>query len=151
MRGEITFLPLRTSTTDSVGIIICPILSVSPNAATRPSRLSFTFFSKPEEVCTMHHCLVQGIAPAAAASSCPSGVSGASLTSFTSLPSLLALDPSEFLCICHQPADDSGEKRIRQKEIHTEKRHCHGDHDSGGNHVRARRPVHLPHLHAHIV
>src|SRR5271157_2073747 len=56
MRGEITFLPPRTSTTDSVGITTWPILSASPNACTRPSRLSFTFFSKPEYVCTMYHC-----------------------------------------------------------------------------------------------
>jgi hypothetical protein len=48
MRGEITFLPPRTSTTDSVGMMICPILSVRPKACTRPSRLSFTFFSNPE-------------------------------------------------------------------------------------------------------
>src|ERR1700690_680636 len=56
MRGEITFLPPRTSTTDSVGMTICPILSVRPNAATRPSRLSFTFFSNPEYVWTIYHC-----------------------------------------------------------------------------------------------
>src|SRR5271163_3723171 len=151
MRGEITFLPPRTSTTDSVGMMICPILSVSPNAATRPSRLSFTFFSKPEYVCTMYHCFVEGTAPAAAASSCPSGISGASFNSLTSLPSLLALASSEFLCISHQPADDSGENRIRKKEIDSEKRDCHRHYDRGGYHVRARRPVHLLHFHAHIV
>src|SRR5580658_7616224 len=98
----------------------------------------------------MYHCFVEGIAPAAA-SSCPSGISGAAFTSLTSLPSLLALVSSEFLCISHQPADDFRENRIRQKEIHAEKRHCHRDHDGGGNHVRARRPVHLPHFHAHIM
>src|ERR1700723_4031520 len=100
----------------------------------------------------MYHCFVEGIAPAAAtASSCPSGVSGASLTSFTSLPSLLALVSSEFLCICHQPAHDSRENRVRQKEIHAEKRHRDRHYDGRGNHVRPRRPVHLPHFHAHIM
>src|SRR6202795_5358635 len=99
----------------------------------------------------MYHCFVERMAPAAAAaSSCPSGVSGASFTSLTSLPSLLALVSSEFLCICHQPADDSGENRVRQKEIHAKKRHRDGHHDDGGNPVRARRPVHLPPFHAHI-
>src|SRR5580704_4097675 len=100
----------------------------------------------------MYHCFVEGIAPATTeASSCPSGVSGASLTSFTSLPSLLALVSSEFLGISHQPADDFRENRIREKVIHAEKRHCYRHHDGRGNHIRARRPVHLPHFHAHIV
>src|SRR5271156_1269142 len=99
----------------------------------------------------MSHCFVEGIAPAAAASSCPSGISGAAFTSLTSLPSLLALVSSEFLGICQKPADDSGENRIGQKEIDAEKRHRHSHHDGGGDHVRARRPVHLAHFHAHIV
>src|ERR1700722_293971 len=99
----------------------------------------------------MYHCFVEGITPAAAASSCPSGISGAAFSSLTSLPSLLAFASSEFLCICHQPADDSGENRIGQKEINTEKRHRDGHHDGGGNHIRARRPIYLPHFHAHIV
>src|SRR5579863_6756532 len=107
-------------------MMICPILSVSPNAATRPSRLSFTFFSNPEYVCTMYHCFVEGAAPAAAAaSSCPSGISGAAFSSLTSLPSLLAFVSSEFLGISHQPADDFRENRIREKEIHPKKRHRH--------------------------
>src|ERR1700730_12713476 len=99
----------------------------------------------------MYHCFVEGIAPAAAASSCPPGVSGAAFNSLSSWPSLLAFGSSEFLCICHQPADDSSENRIRQKEIHTEKRHRDGHHNGRGNHVRARRPIHLPHFHAQIV
>src|SRR5216683_4750483 len=52
-----TFLPLRTSTTSSIGISTRPILSCKPNAATRPSRLSLTFFSKPEYVWMMYHCI----------------------------------------------------------------------------------------------
>src|SRR5580704_11690296 len=99
----------------------------------------------------MYHCFVEGMAPAAAASSCPSGVSGASLTSLTSLPSLLALVSSEFLGISHQPADDFRENRIREKEIHAKKRHRHRHHDGRGNHIRARRPIYLPHFDAHIV
>src|SRR5277367_5985001 len=98
----------------------------------------------------MYHCFVEGIDPAAAASSCPSGVSGASFTSLTSLPSLLALVSSEFLGISHQPADDFRKYRIREKEIHAEKRHRHRHHDGGGNHICTRRPIHLPHFHAHI-
>src|SRR5271155_1480545 len=100
----------------------------------------------------MYHCFVEGIAPAtAAASSCPSGVSGASFSSLTSLPSLLALGSSEFFFIFHQPADYLCANRIGQKEINPKKRYRHRNHDGGGNHVRARRPVHLPHFHAHFV
>src|SRR5438552_18944995 len=57
MRFETTFLPPRTSTTSSVGISTRPILSCRLNAATRVSRLSFTFFSKPEYVWMMYHCM----------------------------------------------------------------------------------------------
>src|SRR5262249_36338675 len=56
MRVAGTFLPPRTSTTSSVGIRTCPILSCRPNAAMRPSRLSFTLRSKPEYVWMMYHC-----------------------------------------------------------------------------------------------
>src|SRR5271155_3730256 len=99
----------------------------------------------------MYHCFVEGIDPAAAASSCPSGISGAAFTSLTSLPSLLALVSSEFLGISDQPADDFRKYRIREKEIHAEKRHRHRHHDGGRNHFRAPRPVHLAHFHAHIM
>src|SRR5580700_8561496 len=80
----------------------------------------------------MYHCFVEGIAPAAAASSCPSGISGTAFKSLTSLPSLLALASSEFLCIFHQPADDLCADRVGQKEIDAEKRHRHSHHDGGG-------------------
>src|SRR5580658_5542025 len=121
MRGDITFLPPRTSTTDSVGIMICPILSVRPNAATRPSSDSFTFFSKPEYVCTMYHCL--------------------DMMSFI----------SEFLEVSVHDHVQMAERQIRQPEIDPEKRHRHRDHDRGGHHVLPRRPVHLAHLHPHLV
>src|SRR5437016_1864587 len=58
MRFETTFLPPRTSTTSSVGISTRPILSCRLNAATRLSRLSLTFFSKPEYVWMMYHCML---------------------------------------------------------------------------------------------
>src|SRR5260370_34096686 len=57
MRFETTFLPPRTSTISSIGISTRPILSCRLNAATRLSRLSFTFFSKPEYVWMMYHCI----------------------------------------------------------------------------------------------
>src|SRR5438105_15678870 len=60
MRFETTFFPLRTSTTSSMGISTRPILSCRLNAATRLSRLSFTFFSKPEYVWMMYHCIPIG-------------------------------------------------------------------------------------------
>src|SRR5260370_17568023 len=57
MRFETTFLPPRTSTTSSVGISTRPILSCRLKAATRLSKLSLTFFSKPEYVWMMYHCI----------------------------------------------------------------------------------------------
>src|SRR5882762_123104 len=57
MRFETTFLPPRTSTTSSTGISTRPILSCRLKAATRLSRLSLTFFSKPEYVWMMYHCI----------------------------------------------------------------------------------------------
>src|ERR1700752_4912959 len=55
MRSEVYFLPPRTSVTDSVGISTLPILSCSPNAATRDSRDSFTLRSNPEYEWMMYH------------------------------------------------------------------------------------------------
>src|SRR4029077_8768561 len=57
MRDATTFLPPRTSTVSSIGISTRPILSCKLNAATRLSRLSLTFFSKPEYVWMMYHCI----------------------------------------------------------------------------------------------
>src|ERR1700758_245753 len=57
MREATTFLPPRISTTSSVGISTRPILSCRLKAATRLSRLSLTFFSKPEYVWMMYHCM----------------------------------------------------------------------------------------------
>src|ERR1700758_1117001 len=57
MREATTFLPPRISTTSSVGISTRPILSCKLKAATRLSRLSLTFFSKPEYVGMMYHCI----------------------------------------------------------------------------------------------
>src|SRR5580704_12809438 len=60
MREEITFLPPRISIVSSMGMSTRPILSWSVNASTRLSRLSFTFFSKPEYVWMMYHCIAIG-------------------------------------------------------------------------------------------
>src|ERR1700743_114787 len=61
IRDEITFLPPRISIVSSIGINTRPILSWSVNASTRLSRLSFTFFSKPEYVWMMSHCIPIGL------------------------------------------------------------------------------------------
>src|SRR5208282_5255449 len=121
MRGEITFLPPRTSTTDSVGITTWPILSASPNACTRPSRLSFTFFSKPEYVCTMYHCF--------------------DMTSFISMAVKI---------VVHENVQ-AAENSIRDPEIQAKEGNGHGHHDRRGPDILARRPIHQPHLNAHVV
>src|SRR5271155_4710694 len=61
MRGETIFFPPRTSMTSSVGTMTRPILSARPNAVTRPSRLSLTFFSKPEYVWMMYQFFATAI------------------------------------------------------------------------------------------
>src|SRR5271156_1149927 len=43
------------------------------------------------------------------------------------------------------------ENQVRKPEIHAEKRHRYGHHDRRGPHIQARRPIDLPHLHAHVV
>src|ERR1700679_1916599 len=106
MRGDITFLPPRISTTDSVGMTTWPILSVRPNASTRPSRLSFTFFSKPEYVWTMYHCLVVGFPV------------------FSVVP--LISD------IMKEPLPRAGQQRICQQKVASEKGHGHDNHDGRG-------------------
>src|SRR6202012_472052 len=55
-----TFLPPRISIVSSIGISTRPILSWSVNASTRLSKLSLTFFSKPEYVWMMYHCIAIG-------------------------------------------------------------------------------------------
>src|ERR1700734_957321 len=89
----------------------------------------------------MYHCF--GVPPASAGT--------IACASVTSAPSLLKLDSSEFLCISHQPANQLGKYRIGEKEINAEKRNRQRHHDRGRNHIRARRPVDLAHLHPHVV
>lgn len=43
------------------------------------------------------------------------------------------------------------ENQIRDPEKHTEKRNRYAHHDRRRHHVRPRRPVHVPHFHAHVV
>src|SRR5450432_706438 len=87
----------------------------------------------------MYHCF--GVPVAAAASALPAcGSSGSNASA-----------PSELLCIFYKPANPVTEKRVRQGEIQTKKRDRQCHHDRCRNHVRARRPANLAHLHAHIM
>src|SRR6266404_2461354 len=121
MRFETTFFPPRTSTTSSVGISTRPILSCRLNAATRLSRLSFTFFSKPEYVWMMYHCIPIDL--------------------WSPLTAKLLED------VLH-PALHS---QIHYPQENAEKRHRGDDHPGGRNHVFAARPGDLLHLHAHVM
>src|ERR1700733_649361 len=56
-----------------------------------------------------------------------------------------------FLCIFNQPAYSPAEGGIGQEKVDSKKCHRHRYNDGGGNHIRARRPVHMPHFHTHIV
>src|SRR5260221_12059252 len=121
MRFETTFFPPRTSTTSSVGISTRPILSCRLNAATRLSRLSFTFFSKPDYVWMMYHCIPIDL--------------------WSPLTAKLLED------VLH-PALHS---QIHYPQENAEKRHRGDDHPGGRDHVFAARPGDLLHLHANVV
>src|SRR5215469_14125154 len=71
MRSDVYFLPPRTSVTDSVGISTLPILSCSPNAATRDSSDSFTLRSNPEYEWMMYHFMFGLRGDSAVAASLP--------------------------------------------------------------------------------
>src|SRR5712692_10524499 len=121
MRDETTFLPLRTSTTSSMGISTRPILSWRLNAATRLSRLSFTFFSKPEYVWMMYHCMP---------------------IDFWS-PSDAELLENVLHAALHS--------QIHQPQKKSEKRHGGDHHPGRGIDVVAARTSDLLHLHANVV
>src|SRR5216683_4206224 len=121
MRFETTFLPLRTSTTSSMGISTRPILSCRLNAATRLSRLSLTFFSKPEYVWMMYHCI-------AIAAWFPSDAKDFEDVSHPSL---------------HQP--------IHNRQKQPEEKYRGNYHCGCGHHVVLARPSDLLHLHAHVM
>src|SRR5271169_705137 len=121
MRFETTFLPLRTSTTSSVGISTRPILSCRLKAATRLSRLSLTFFSKPEYVWMMYHCIPIDL--------------------WSPLRAKLLED------VLHAALHS----QIHQPQEHAEKRDRSDDHPGGRHHVFAARPGDLLHLHPNIV
>src|SRR5712692_7250211 len=101
--------------------MIRPILSCSPNAATRLSRLSFTFFSNPEYVWMMYHCIALSLA--------------ASLT----------LEQAEHAL--HAIPDAA----IHEQKKDPEKRHRGDHHHRRGDHVLAGRPSDQPQFHAHLV
>src|ERR1700732_4918358 len=107
MREERTFLPPRISMVSSIGISTRPILSCRLNAATRLSRLSFTFFSKPEYVWMMYHCIP------------------------IDLWSPLNAKPLEYVPHAHL------HQLVHYREKHPEKRHRGDDHPSGRYHVLA--------------
>src|SRR5437879_498989 len=121
MRFETTFLPPRTSTISSMGISTRPILSCRLNAATRLSRLSFTFFSKPEYVWMMYHCIPIDL--------------------WSSLSAKLL----------ENVGDAKLHKLVDHREKHSKERHRGDYNPSGRDHVFAARPGDLLHLHAHVV
>src|SRR5271168_1323995 len=120
MREETTFLPPRISTTSSIGISTRPILSCKLNADTRLSRLSLTFFSKPEYVWMMYHCIaVKFCVP--------------SHTKYLKNPCNTEL---------HQP--------IHNCQKYAEEKNRGDDHAGRRNNIFPARPGHLLHLHAHV-
>src|SRR5208282_2736003 len=121
MREETTFLPPRTSTTSSIGISTRPILSCKLNADTRLSRLSLTFFSKPEYVWMMYHCIAVKLC----------------------IPS----DTENFENPCNTHLDQP----IHNCQKYAEEENRRDDHASRRDNVLAARPRYLLHLHTHIV
>src|SRR5260370_7773841 len=121
MRFETTFLPLRTSTTSSMGISTRPILSCRLKAATRLSRLALTFFSKPEYVWMMYHCMP------------------------IDFRSPLCAKPLEYVRHAHL------HQFVHYRQEHSKKRYRRDDHPGRRNHVFAARPRYLLHLHANVV
>src|SRR5260370_6622490 len=121
MRFETTFLPLRTSTTSSMGISTRPILSCRLKAATRLSRLSLTFFSKPEYVWMMYHCMP------------------------IDFRSPLCAKPLEYVRHAHL------HQFVHYRQEHSKKRYRRDDHPGRRNHVFAAPPRYLLHLHANVV
>src|SRR5437016_2470729 len=104
-----------------MGISTRPILSCRLKAATRLSRLSLTFFSKPEYVWMMYHCMpIDFWSPLDA--------------------KLLENVPHAHL---HQLVHH-GEKRPKE-------RHRGDDHPGGGHHVFAAWPSDLLHFHADVM
>src|SRR5260370_42671619 len=121
MRFETTFLPPRTSTTSSVGISTRPILSCRLKAATRLSKLSLTFFSKPEYVWMMYHCIP------------------------IDLWSPLDSKSLEDLCHAHL------HQFVHHREKHSKERHRGNDHPGGRYHIFAASPRPLLPLPPHII
>src|SRR5882757_2963709 len=105
----------------SIGISTRPILSCNVKASTRLSRLSFTFFSKPEYVWMMYHCIP---------------------IEFQSLSDAENFEHIRNAAL-HQPVDH------RQKN--TEESHGRDHHGGRRNHILAARPGNLLHLQADIV
>src|SRR5580704_4832443 len=90
----------------------------------------------------MYQCLL--VAADGAAS--PAGTAaGAGTISGVSPPSGM------FLCIVDQPPDPFAECGVGKKEINSKKSHRNRDHHGRRNHVRARRPVDVPHFGSHVV
>src|SRR5271155_4136037 len=121
IREETTFLPPRISTTSSIGINTRPILSCKLNADTRLSRLSLTFFSKPEYVWMMYHCIAVKFCV-------PSNTEDFEHFRHAHL---------------HQP--------VHNGQICAKEENCGDYDAGGRDHVFAARPCDLFHLHAHVM
>src|ERR1700674_1534809 len=121
MRDETTFLPPRTSTTSSTGINTRPIWSCKLNAATRLSRLSLTFFSKPEYVWMMYHCIPIDLR-----------------------------SPSDAELLEHV-RDTQLDEFVDHRKEHAKESHRGDHHPGGRDDIFAARPGYLLHLHANVV
>src|ERR1700722_11808527 len=95
MRSEVSFLPPRTSVTDSVGISTLPIFSCKPKALTRDSSDSFTLRSKPEQEGMMYRFIFGffGASALAAAPSVAAACGSPAAVSFFSSSSIMGLLP----------------------------------------------------------
>src|SRR5271156_6631514 len=121
MREETTFLPPRISTTSSIGMSTRPILSCKLNADTRLSRLSLTFFSKPEYVWMMYHCIAVKLCT----------------------PSDAENFEDAFYAKRYKP--------IHNRQKNAEEKYRGDDHAGRGDHVLTAGPRYLLHFHAHVV
>src|SRR5271154_373211 len=121
MREETTFLPPRISTTSSIGMSTRPILSCKLNADTRLSRLSLTFFSKPEYVWMMYHCIAVKLCTPSDAENFEDAVYAKRY------------------------------KPIHNRQKNAEEKYRGDDHAGRGDHVLTAGPRYLLHFHAHVV
>src|ERR1700741_672852 len=169
MRSEVYFLPPRTSVTDSVGISTLPILSCSPNAATRDSRDSFTLRSNPEYEWMMYHFMfgLRGVsvvvaAPSAAAV-CDSPAVLVAASFFSSSCIMDVFPASRWFTYRSRAISSAALEKIKQSRhavLNDEVDHEKVERENGNrdHHHRGRGPNFLPrggshfaHFGAHVV